>query len=173
LVGSSSISKSGRETIARHIATRRFSPPESDSMRRSPAGQFRCAIATSMRRSSVQPSSADDAMLQCSCRFESCGSDSNSAIKSENVLRAVADVFVDILRRIQHEILRQIADDQVAPPGHSPLSGACKAGENFQERRLAAAVAPDQTDAVAFLMPSVAPSSDRCVRCSARSVRWR
>ena len=70
------------ETRARHMATRRFSPPESVSMRRSPAGQFRCDIAVSMRRSNVQPSSATMRCSSSSWRFESCGNDSNSAIKS-------------------------------------------------------------------------------------------
>ena len=69
----------------------------------------------------------------------------------EHVLRAVADVFVNVLRRIEHEILRQIADDQIALPGNFAAVRRLQAGENFQERRLAAAVAPDQSDAVAFL----------------------
>jgi hypothetical protein len=69
----------------------------------------------------------------------------------ENVLRAVPDIFVDAFRRIQHEILWQIAGDQVALPGNFTAVRRLQAGENFQERRLAAAVAPDESDAVAFL----------------------
>jgi len=39
----------------------------------------------------------------------------------ENVLRAVTDVFMDAFRRIEHEILRQIAGDQFALPGNLGL----------------------------------------------------
>ena len=77
----------------------------------------------------------------------------------EHVLRAVADVFVHILRRIEHEILRQIADDEFASPGDVAAVRRLQPGEDAQERRFAAAVAPDQPDAVAFLNASVAWSS--------------
>ena len=69
----------------------------------------------------------------------------------QHVLRAVADVFLHILRRIEHEILRQIAGHQIALPRNFAAVGRLQAGEDFQKRRLAAAVAPDQADAVAFL----------------------
>ena len=69
----------------------------------------------------------------------------------EHVLRAVADVFVNVLRRIEHEILRQIADDQFAPPGDVAAVRRLQPGEDAEERRLAAAVAPDQPDAVALV----------------------
>src|ERR1017187_10583149 len=67
------------------------------------------------------------------------------------MLRAVMDVFLNILRRVEHEILRQIARNQIALPGNFTAVRMLQAGEDFQERRLAAAVAPDEADAVAFL----------------------
>src|ERR1035441_9371907 len=69
----------------------------------------------------------------------------------EDVLRAVADVFMNAFRRIEHEILRQIAGDQFALPGNFATVRRLQAGEDFQERRFAAAVAPDESDAVALL----------------------
>ena len=71
-----------RETIVRASATRRFSPPDSVAMSRLPAGQFKCDIAVSMRASTVQPSSVWMRCSSSSCRFESCGNDSNSAMRS-------------------------------------------------------------------------------------------
>ena len=65
--------------------------------------------------------------------------------------RAVADVFVNILRRIEHEILRQIAHDEIALPCHLAAVRRLQAGENAQKRRLARAVASDETEAFAFL----------------------
>jgi len=69
----------------------------------------------------------------------------------EHVLCAVADVFFHRLRRIEHEILWQVADDEIAPPRDLTRIGRLQPGEDAEERRLAAAVAPDQADAVAFV----------------------
>jgi hypothetical protein len=45
----------------------------------------------------------------------------------QNVLRAVADVFAHVFRAgIEHEILRQITDGQIARRVTSPLSGDCR-----------------------------------------------
>ena len=92
-----------------------------------------------------------DAMLQLLVPFRVVRQRFKFGDQIEHVLRAVADVFMDAFRRIEHEILRQIAGDQFALPGNFATVRRLQAGEDFQERRLAAAVAPDQSDAVAFL----------------------
>ena len=66
-------------------------------------------------------------------------------------LSTVVDVFIDRLRRVQHEILRQIADHEIASPRDVANVGMLHGREKFQERCLAAAVASDQPDAVALL----------------------
>ena len=68
-----------------------------------------------------------------------------------DVLRAVADVFINIFRRIEHEILRQIAHDQIALPRNFAAVGRLQSGKHPQERRLARAVAPDEAEMVAVL----------------------
>ncbi len=92
-----------------------------------------------------------DAMLQFLVAFRVVRQRFKFRDQIEHVLRAVADVFEHILRRIEHEILRQVADDQFAPPGDIAAVGRLQPGEDAKERRLAAAVAPDQPDAVALV----------------------
>ena len=92
-----------------------------------------------------------DAMLQMLVPFRVVRQRFEFGDEVEDVLRAVADVFMNVFRRIEHEILRQIAGDQFALPGNLAAVRRLQAGEDFQERRLAAAVAPDQSDAVALL----------------------
>ena len=65
-------------------------------------------------------------------------------------LGAIADVFVHRLGGVQHEVLRQVAHDEFAPPRDVAGVRRLQLGQDAQERRLAAAVAPDQADAVAF-----------------------
>src|ERR1017187_4809346 len=67
------------------------------------------------------------------------------------MLRSVMNVFLNVLRCIEHEILRQITRDQTALPRNFAAVRRLQAGENFQEGRLAAAVAPDEANAVALL----------------------
>ena len=57
-----------------------------------------------------------DAMLQFLVPFRVVRQRFKFRDQIQHVLRAVADVFVHVLRRIQHEILRQITDHQIAPP---------------------------------------------------------
>src|ERR1017187_2453016 len=66
-------------------------------------------------------------------------------------LRALANVLRHRLGRIEHEILRQITDDQIAPSRDVTEVRRLYPGEKFQKRRLAATIAPDQTDPVALV----------------------
>src|ERR1017187_10412312 len=60
-------------------------------------------------------------------------------------------MFSYILRCVEHKILRQIAGHEIALAGNFAAVRVLQPGEDFQERRLAAAVASDEADAVAFL----------------------
>ena len=61
----------------------------------------------------------------------------------EHVLRAIADVLLNRLCRIEHEILRQVTDDKFAPPRDVAAVGRLQPGKDAKKRRLAAAVAPN------------------------------
>ena len=109
-----------------------------------------------------------DAMLQFLVAFRVMRQRFKFRNQIEHRLRAVADVFEHVLRRIEHEILRQVADDEFAPPGDVAAVGRLQPGEDAEERRLAAAIAPDQPDAVALV------NGQRRVRqapCGRRSLR--
>ena len=69
----------------------------------------------------------------------------------QHVLGAVPDVFMNIFGLVEHEILGQVAHRQIALAGHFAAVCVLQAGENLQKRRLAAAVAADEADAVALL----------------------
>src|SRR5271170_841153 len=67
------------------------------------------------------------------------------------MLRAVTDIFEHILLRIEHEILRQVADDEITLSRNFATIGRLQTGENAQKRRLARAVATNEAEAFAFL----------------------
>ena len=69
----------------------------------------------------------------------------------QQIRRAGFDVLADGQVAAQFKFLRQIPDAQSAPPRDLAGIGWLFAAENLQETGLAAAVAPDQTDAVALL----------------------
>ncbi len=71
--------------------------------------------------------------------------------QTQNVLRAVANVFQNILRRIKHEILRQIADGEIFLARDFAAVGILQTGEDAEKRGFARAVAANQTEAFAFL----------------------
>ena len=77
-VGSSRISKSGLETIARQSATRRFSPPDKVPINRSGSGALRCVIAVLIRVSMFHASAAAICCSSSDCRLESAASVSYS-----------------------------------------------------------------------------------------------
>ena len=58
---------------------------------------------------------------------------------------------MNVLGVIQHEILRQVADHQAAPPVNLADVRVLEPGQNFQKGRLAATVPSHQPDAVALL----------------------
>ena len=74
----------------------------------------------------------------------------------EHRLRAIADVLCHRPGGIEHEVLRQIAHDQVASPRDFAAVRRLQPGEDAEEGRLAAAVASDQPNAVAFV------NTERC-----------
>ena len=71
--------------------------------------------------------------------------------QAQHMRRAVADVLGHGLRGIEHEILRQIADDEIALPRHLAGVGLLETGENAEEGGLARAIAADEAEAFAFL----------------------
>ena len=71
----------------------------------------------------------------------------------QNVLRPRADVVVNIFRGIEHEILRQVTGHEVALAGDFAAVRMLEAGEQFEERGFATAVAADKADAVTCLNP--------------------
>ena len=71
--------------------------------------------------------------------------------QTQNVLRAVANVFQDILRGIEHEILRQIADGQIFLARDFAAVGILQAGEDAKKSSFARAIAANETEAFAFL----------------------
>ena len=64
----------------------------------------------------------------------------------DQIRRARGDVFADGFGAIEFELLREIAHAESASSRNFPGIGVARAGQNFQQTRLAAAVAADQPD---------------------------
>ncbi len=75
--------------------------------------------------------------------------------------RPAADIASHVQRRLQSKVLRQITHHQVAPGRDFAAIGRLQAGQDSQERGLAAAVASDQSDAVAFVQTQCGAVQDR------------
>ena len=104
-----------RDDAREHIATRRFSPPESESMERSPVGAIQVRHGGLDAAIDGPAIERDDAFLEFGVapRFGGQRFELGNAI--EDVLRAGANVLPNRLVGIEGEILGQITDDQVAP----------------------------------------------------------
>ena len=69
----------------------------------------------------------------------------------EDRFRAIADVLCHRPGGIEQEVLRQITHDKAAPAGDFAAVPRLQTSEDAEEGRLAAAVASDQPNTVAFL----------------------
>ena len=64
---------------------------------------------------------------------------------------AVVNVLLDRLRCVEHEVLRQVAYDQLASPRDIAAVRRLQPGQDAQKRRLPAAIASHQPDALALV----------------------
>src|SRR6266487_5000062 len=64
---------------------------------------------------------------------------------------AVVNVFLNRLRCVEHEVLRQVAYDQLASPRDIAAVRRLQPGQDAQKRRLPAAIAAYQPDALALV----------------------
>src|SRR6185295_13277259 len=91
-----------------------------------------------------------DAFLQLRVLFRLGGQRLEFRNQIEHRLRAVPDVFINILRWREREILREVADDQIAPARDAAAIRRLLASENLQKGRFARTIAPHQSDVCAL-----------------------
>src|SRR6266853_2074479 len=64
---------------------------------------------------------------------------------------AIAYVLLNRLRVVEHEVLRQVTYDQLASPRDIAAVRRLQPGQDAEKRRLPAAIAPHQPDALALV----------------------
>src|ERR1051326_1081339 len=76
---------------------------------------------------------------------------------------ALADVFLNGLVRIEHEVLGQIAHHEIASPRNITAVGRLQSREDTEKARFAATVAPNQANAVALVQRESGAIEDHAV----------
>ena len=89
----------------------------------------------------------------------------------EHMARPLADVLRHALGRVEGQTLRQVTNHQIAAAGHFAVIRILQAGEDAQESRLAAAVAPDQPDAIGFFKGEGGPVEHGLLRVTHDQIR--